>query len=521
MVDLLKKYLHKNGYVNQKEAFDDLFLSHPNYPSIFAITDSLDVLSIENIAIKVPKEQFIDLPENFLALYNGDIVLTTKKDNSVTIINSSSKQKELSFNEFLSGWEEVIIAIEPNVKPTLKKEKKHTKWLLFTLPFIVLLGISVTISSYNLNSILLLITSIIGLILSVFIVQEKFGVNNEIASKFCNINPNASCDSVIKSKKSEINKWIGFSDLPLLFFSSSILSILIQPEFSSKLIGFLSLLSIPAVLYSIWLQKFEIKKWCVLCLAVSFVIILQSTTFIFANISGIDYYSITSYSYFAISTILLASIWFSVKPIMENKIRFEKEVSELLKFKRNFDLYEFLSKDIEEFEDFEKLVGIEFGTKNAATQITLILSPSCGHCHTAFKDAYELFQNYTEKIHLNILFNINPDNEDNIYKIVVETLLAINIQNPEKAKEAIIDWHINKLELEIWKTKWTVESPHLIINKQLQNQYYWCLKNEYNFTPVKIVNDKLFPEEYKINELKYFINNFSEEKELQNKLEIA
>lgn len=92
MVNLLKKYLHKNGYGNQKDVFDDLFLSHPNYPSIFAITDSLDVLSIENIAIKIPKEQFIDLPESFLALFEGNIVLTTKTNQFVTIETEENKK---------------------------------------------------------------------------------------------------------------------------------------------------------------------------------------------------------------------------------------------------------------------------------------------------------------------------------------------------------------------------------------------------------------------------------------------
>lgn len=520
MVNLLKKYLHKNGYSNQKDIFDDLFLSHPNYPSIFAITDSLDVLSIENVAIKIPKEQFIDLPESFLALFEGNIVLTTKTNQSVTIETQESKKKKLTFNEFLIGWDEVILAVEPNNNPSLKKEKTNKKWSLFILPIIVLIALSITFNSYNLYSISSLVTSIIGLMLSVFIVQEKFGIKNEIASKFCNINPNASCDSVIKSKKSQINKWIGFSDLPLLFFSISILSILIQPEFSSWIVGFISLVAIPVILYSIWLQKFELKKWCILCLAVSFVIIIQSVVFGFGNGIWIND-SIRSFYPFFFSTVLLSTIWFALKAILENKIKFEKEVKELHRFKRNFNLYQFLSKEIEEYDDFEKLKGIEFGNENASTQITLILSPSCGHCHTAFEDAYKLFQNYSGKIYLNILFNINPSNEDNVYKVVAENLLALNTQDPQKAKEAIIDWHINRFDLENWKTKWTVETPHLIINKQLQNQYYWCLKNEYNFTPVKIVNNTLFPDEYKISELKYFINNFSEEAELKNKLETA
>ena len=520
MVNLLKKYLHKNGYGNQKEAFEDLFLSHPNYPSLFAITDSLDVLSIENLAIKVPKEQFIDLPESFLALYNGNIVLTKKTNKSVIIENDTEKQQKLTFNEFLSGWEEVIIAIEPNVNPILKKEMTNTKWGFFILPFIALVLVSTTFMNYNLNSIVLLSTSIIGFILSVFIVQEKFGIKTELTSKLCNINPNVSCDSVIKSEKSEINKWIGFSDLPLLFFSISILSILIQPEFSNKIVAFISLLAVPAIAYSIWLQKFEIKKWCVLCLAVSFVIVLQSVVFTLGNETGFNYV-ITDFRIFIFSTILLSSIWFSLKPIIQNKIKFEKEANELMRFKRNFDVFQFLSKDIEEYDDFEKLTGIEFGNKNAATQITLILSPTCGHCHKAFEEAYALFQKYSEKTHVTILFNINPENEDNTFRIVVETLLALNEQDPEKAKEAIIDWHINRLELENWKRKWIIESPHLLINKQLQNQYYWCLKNEFNYTPVKIINNNLFPEGYEIKELKYFINNFLEEAELQNQLETA
>ena len=520
MVNLLNIYLNHNGYGNQKESFEDLFLSHPNFPSLFAITDSLNALSIENIALKVPKEQFQDLPDNFLAIYKSEIVLVNKTTSTITVQSEELKSKKLSFTEFLADWNEVIIAIEPNIIPTLKKEKSNKKWLVTILAFTGIVGLSAAFNTFSLNSILLLTTSTIGLLLSVFIVQEKFGVKNEITSKFCSINPNTSCNSVIKSKKSEINKWIDFSDLTLLFFGISTLSILTQPEFSIKIVGLLSLTAIPAIIYSVWLQKFEIKKWCVLCLAVSFVIILQSVFFTLGNTNAFSY-AVTDFYSFVFSAILLSTIWFLVKPILENKIRFEKEANELMRFKRNFNLFQFLSNTIEEYDDFEKLNGITFGSSEAATQITLILSPSCGHCHTTFEEAYELYQNYSEKIHLNILFNINPSNEANMYRVVVENLLALKEQDPQKAKEALVDWHINRLNLDNWKRKWSVESPHLLINKELQNQYYWCLKNEFNYTPVKLINGNLFPDGYEIKELKYFLNNFSEEIELLNQLETA
>jgi uncharacterized membrane protein len=519
MVTLLNKYLDKNGYSNQKESLEDLFLSHPNYPSLFAITDSLNLLSIENIAIKVPKEQFLDLPDNFLAVYDNNIVLVHKNSTSITIETDGKKKQKLNFDAFLSAWNQIIIAIEPNVNPVLKKNKRNVKSLLYVLPFIGLIIMSATFNTYTLNSILLLTSSLIGLLFSVFIVQEKFGIKNEVASKFCNINPNVSCNSVIKSTKSEINKWVGLSDLPFLFFSISTVSILWQPKFADT-IGFFSLVAIPAIVYSVWLQKFELKKWCVLCLAVSFVIVIQGIAFGFNNITLFNY-SITSFAPFLFSSILLTSIWFSLKPFVVEKLSLEKQVNELNRFKRNFNFFQFLSKNIEEHDDFEKLNGITFGDKNVTTQITLILSPSCGHCHTTFKEAYELFQKFPDKLYLNILFNINPENNDNPYKTIVENLLALNEQNPQKAKEAIVDWHINRLDLKNWKRKWTVETPHLLINKELKNQYYWCVKNEFNYTPVKIINDNLFPEEYDITDLKYFINDFQEEMENEKSLKVV
>jgi hypothetical protein len=111
------------------------------------------------------------------------------------------------------------------------------------------------------------------------------------------------------------------------------------------------------------------------------------------------------------------------------------------------------------------------------------------------------------------LFNINPENNDNPYKVVVESLLAINNSNLGNMEEAISDWHIQKIGLEKWVAKWKIGDVPMRVNHQIEQQYNWCLENEFNYTPVKIVNGKLFPKEYEISELKYFLNDFSEDKE--------
>ncbi len=515
MKNLVKKYLDLVQYPNSKNEFEEAFLSHPNYPSIYAITDTLNLLEIENIAVKVPKDQFIELPDLFMAVFKENIVLVHKTISSVLIEDEKGKIN-LYYNDFLNGWDGIIVFIEPNPNVFVDKKLNYNISFKYIFPFIALIGLSIIFNQNTINDYILLTTSIIGFIISVFIIQEKLGIKNEIASKICNITPNASCNEVIKSSESYLNRWVSLSDLPLLFFSTNVLSILILPQQSSFVIGFLSLLSIPVLLYSVWVQKFQIKKWCILCLSVAIVIAIQSiyfsikTTFNFLNLN------FTIFSAYLFSMVLLSSIWFFVKPVLEIKLKAELEVNELKKFKRNFSLFTFLCKEIPNFNDFAKLEGIHFGNKNADLQLTTILSPSCGHCHKAFDEGLALALRFPERISFTVLFNLNPENNDNPYKIVVETLLTLNNLHEENAKLALIDWHSNNMEFDFWIAKWKKETIDMKANQQIFQQYNWCSQNDFNHTPVKLINQKIFPTEYDISELKYFITNFSEKAEIEN-----
>lgn len=267
-------------------------------------------------------------------------------------------------------------------------------------------------------------------------------------------------------------------------------------------------------------MKHFYKKCSVFCITIVSIIIIQSAILYFGNINWNNHSTTTIYT-ILFSAILFSTIWLFVKPILDSKIKFEKEINELKRFKRNFNFFQFHYKSIEEFDGFEDLKGVVFGKQNTATQITLILSPNCNNSIRAFKEAYELFQNYSDKISLNILFNIHSNSADDLYKSVAENILALNEHNPEKAKDALIDWYIKQFDLKTWSRKWNFEAPHLLTNKQLQNQHYWCLKNEFTHTPVRIINENLFPDEYEISDIKYFINDFQEEFKYEESLQVV
>lgn len=510
MLKLVQKFLQINRYSDIKNEFKDLFLSHPNYPSLFAITDSFDLLSVENAAVRVSKEQIVDLPTNFLAYFKEELILVEKAKNFVRINTSKKSNVKMSYEKFLLDWNGVIVAIEPNNVVARENLKAEFSWLKYFLPMVLVTGLSFFYNDYDVFGVTFLITSIIGLIVSVFIVQEKWGVKNTVISKFCNLSSNSSCHSVINFNDDIENRWVSFSDLPLLFFSASIIAILIQPLNSSVFVGFLSLLSIPVIVCSIWIQKFEIQKWCVMCLVVSFLILTQSVIWFSSDMFTLDFSLAVVFPYL-FSLALLIPIWATVKGMIKNMLHNESSLKELKKFKRNYSLLDFLSKKISHAKGLEDLKGLSFGKKNAVVKLSVVLSPSCGHCYKTFQEAFDLVLRFPDKIHLNVLFNINPENNDNPYKAVVERLLTINRSTPGKTVEAISDWYIKKMGLKKWLKKWHVDSVSMLISQEIQKQYEWCSKNNFNYTPVKIVNERLFPNEYELNELKYFLNDYAEE----------
>ena len=400
MISIVKTFLQINNYKQGSDDFENLFLSHPNYPSLYAVTDTFDLLGIENVAAQVPKEQFAELPSNYLALVNKEVVLVKRHQNGI-IIEKENETKKLSTDDFLTQWDGIVVAIEPN-EGVVKKELSIYKNKYILLAFLVVVIFLLQFQSFHWISFLNLGILSVGFFLSVVIVDEKLNKTEGVVSKICSFSTNTSCDSVIKSDSAKLTKWLDFSDLPIIFFGTGLLAMVINPAVFS-FINFLSLFSLPIIGYSLWLQKAKLKKWCVLCLGISSILLIESLLFVIYT-SDFNF----EYIVFLTSGLLIVSFWFFIKPILFAKVGLEKENIELLKFKRNFSIFSSLENPVQEAQELHHFYKIEIGNPEALIEVTLILSPSCGHCHTAFKEGMDLLRQYSSKIKLAVFFNLNP-----------------------------------------------------------------------------------------------------------------
>jgi hypothetical protein len=268
--------------------------------------------------------------------------------------------------------------------------------------------------------------------------------------------------------------------------------------------GVVSLISVPILIYSIYLQGFVLKKWCVLCLSIALMNFLIAFIFIL-NFNDFAFSKTILFQIFVLS-ITVALVWFSIKKQILNANEKETKLNGLLRFKRNEEVFESLSKDLNEVNLFKSLAKIKLGNPDAKNTITLFLSPSCPHCHTAYQEALDLIKKNPEQVNLEIGYNININNLDNPYLDVAKTIFSL--YNAQKDfKQALDDWHLKNMKLDYWLSKWKEKQEFMVENNQLETQLQWCMKNDLNFAPVKIFNQKMMPRNYQINELFYFFES--------------
>src|SRR5690554_4100257 len=135
---LISHYLSQNNYTQSDfDEFKENYLSHPNYPSMYAITDSLELMGIESITASVPKDQLQKLPKKFIAAvfieYKTEFVLVNKDKTTISYENQKDKKTKITFDEFKSIWDGLILAIGENeIKEKPKPSVSENKNIWFT-----------------------------------------------------------------------------------------------------------------------------------------------------------------------------------------------------------------------------------------------------------------------------------------------------------------------------------------------------------------------------------------------------
>lgn len=348
---------------------------------------------------------------------------------------------------------------------------------------------------------------------SIAALKDLFDTNNEILNKFCNITASTSCTSVVGSDKWKIFKYLNFSDLSIVFFSSQFLGLFLfilygEPSVFLYIQKLLLIFSIPIIIASIYFQKFVEKKWCPLCLVI-ITIILSELLFLFFFQENNFNLSVKSFLLLGFNFAFVLLTWSLLKTFLTNLKELKEFQLKGNRFIRNYQNFKntLLTKTKIELPDSPFMLG----NKESQTEIAIITNPFCGHCKSVHELIDKIVVKHRDDLKIRIIFKTNIDNDSEDSKNLFRNLLQIYLNKGEKAfVESLHHWFSNK-NIKQFNKLYGAKTISTKGDAVFRIKNDWCLKNAFSYTPAIFINGYEYPNSYERESLEFFINDLSED----------
>ena len=492
-------------------------VSHPDYPSLLSIADTLERLGIDHQIGKIEKKDMDELPV--------PCVLHHDKQGGGLLFVKDSYDLD-SNNPYLEGWDGIVVKAkstnsiaDQEHNELYKREKLQKKFTLFL--GIVLLGIFLLAAIQGDSGLFLalLSTSIIGALVGYLLLAKDMGITYKPVETFCKVGLKTNCDHIISSNGAKLFSGLTLTDAAASYFAFQlvILSLFIPvAEDSAPFLWGLSAsayFTIPVIGYSLYYQFFKVKAWCRLCVVIDIILGLQIV--LFAQMYFKEIFTLDS---FALVPILILTILFCVIAssiiLLKNKLKTadESHSTEIVAKRVKHDPEVFTQQLLKEEQvDVTPLESeMRLGNDNALINIMMILNLHCHPCRRAFKKIEQILDSYPNKVGIAIrltkgLENLMGELPTTTYFIRYwNQFISGSSDEFKRTRKYFSNWYetmdpetftdhypaVDKLEKEIENS----------INKLETHHYNWVKKYDVKRTPTLFINGYELPKDYMIRD---------------------
>ena len=499
--------------------------SHSNYPTFKSICDSLNEWNIEHYPLKYQTEEMLEISPPYIVHFkNGGgqigFVSEIEKDR-ITYYESYRSKKEITSKEYLERCSGAVILLNPDERSGEKDYR--SKWqnelisnaiLPLTILAFLLFIIVVSVNSFDTAevlsvkiSLLLFLTKSTGILLSVLLILHEFEVHLSLTDKLCHLNKATNCNTVLNDKASKVFGWFGWADAGFVYFTGGFLFLLLNlNEQGLSLLAILSALSVPYPLFSIYYQGFVLKKWCPMCLGVQLILIIEF-------ILLLPRFSQFSFAFNTLSdlilTFLVTSIIYTLFILFtREKMSNEMHYYKYLGFKKNPDILRILMYDQMYYDIPVTETSLVFGDKDARLKITAFLSLHCSHCARAFEKIRNMLKE-EEDILINLVL-MTSDNK------MLSTLYNYHRAGEDEESLRLLELWFNADPYSRTRVTDGLCIPEDSDITGMVNEANGRLFKECNVmgTPAFFINGYKLPNQYDIDDIKYFREVFKENEEV-------
>lgn len=517
-------YLRRLEIPVSKKAFEQQLEEEPSYPSLFSLKTILDRHHVPNEAFAVQPENLDMLEPPFIAYskeeYAKDFILVTQigKDH-VRYISTGKKEKQVTRKKFLDAWENIILVAEKNEKSgnndhirkladeRREQRKKYalisagtiTMILLGSLFFLGLPSTGIVAAS------VILLAKLSGVALTVILLLFELDNSNSFAKNFCTAGKQVNCEAVLSSNGASIFG-IRWNEIGFFYFTSTALFLLMPGiPFALKIpwLATANMLAAPYILYSVYYQWRIVKQWCLLCLAVQFILGVELTWSIINFWQSPVFPDTNPYSIVAILSVLFIPplVWYGLKPVFMKAIAGHGYRAAYKRLLYDPERFESLLKKQPAVPDHANL-GVVVGNPHAATTIVKVCNPYCAPCARAHAVLEEIIAT-NNNISLKIIFNARNDEKDKKKKPVAHLMAIHSKGDIATTSKALYDWYsANEKNYDAFAAKYPMNGELEKQDEQIEAMYEWCKEAGITGTPTIFINGNKLPDNYSIEELK-------------------
>ncbi|MCL1933940.1 MAG: thioredoxin domain-containing protein [Candidatus Azobacteroides sp.] len=509
-LDLLK-VKHTNDFSNR------YFNEHPHKYNLFGLSKMLSDYGIENVGTRIADKEkdLFNIECPFIAHYGSDFVAVDKVEPDNVHCFWNGKKITIPVSQFIRGWSGVILLAETTPdsgEPDYPEHRKKERFNIAQKSILISAGVLIFGLAYISNSLftdlginLLLIINLIGVYIGYLLVLKQMHIGSQYADKICSLFSKSDCNNVLESEAAKLWGVFGWSEIGLGYFSANVLLLLFLPH-TVSLLAVINIFTLPYSFWSVWYQKVKARQWCPLCLIVQ---ILLWTVFILDCIFG---YIRTPelYSAIILKDILLIGCTYAVLifgfnlliPTLSRGNEIEKVKQEINSIKANEEVFKTLLSRQPVYEVSKADSQILFGNPDALLKITVLTNPFCNPCAKMHKRVEKILKDTKRNICIQYIFSsFSPDLE-----FANKQLIAAYLENEQSEFERIIaDWFEKGKPLkEAFFNDLHLNMNNPEIETEFQKHEAWREKTQLRATPTILVNGYKLPDNYKIEDLKYF-----------------
>ncbi|NSL90191.1 vitamin K epoxide reductase family protein [Chitinophaga sp. Mgbs1] len=480
--------------------------SHPDYPSLTALTDLLDAGGMRYHAMEIAEEDVV--------IQTYPLLAHLRKGNSEDIYLVSNPNQWKSDDTLKKNWSGVVITPDEDTHWKTPENSQDTRFkqnsraLALALLSSFLLAVFIPIITLNAANITWGVLALSGVFIAVVALALEQGIRIQAFKALCDAMAPGSSNTFRNTSYTQGVAGFSFSDMAFAYFMTQLIftiAALRDPLWIST--GMCIALPVTLVsVFSLMAQQFLTRKWCTRCLLITGILLGQSLlSLALLSFTAEDLNRFTLLTFFMLQA-GIALVVKAARVVTEHWRAKMAAADELRQWKKDDAMFMTAMQYAESVDCSPIKNELRIGDPDAPLQITLACNPYCRPCARAFEELDALLTNYPELLAVSVRFICNPDQPDDPHTQAACHLLQQHLLLPEddpQRREMLTDWFCS-LQADKWLKKWRTEVP-IDTMPLLKEQVAWAAAAQLTATPAIYLNHRLLPARYRITDLRYLI----------------